>query len=93
MYSYHNGLIFHRSSRPFNRGSVPPCLHVATVVSTMEGIAIGILVAYPLTNNVGNGFLEFAALSSDDTSTAADLYFLLYNATCQSKIRNRCLNT
>jgi len=26
----------------------------------MEGIAIGILVAYPLTNNVGNGF---AALS------------------------------
>lgn len=60
MYSYHNGLIFHRSSRPFNRGSVPPCLHVATVVSTMEGIAIGILVAYPLTNNVGNGF---AALS------------------------------
>jgi len=59
MYSYHNGLIFHRSSRPFNRGSVPPCLYVATVVSTMEGIAIGILVAYPLTNNVGNGFLEF----------------------------------
>lgn len=87
MYSYHNSLIFHRSSRPFNRGSVPPFLHVATVVSTMEGIAIGILVAYPLTNNVGNGFLEFAALST--ATTTADLY----NATCQSKIRNRCLNT
>lgn len=63
MYSYHNGLILHRSSRPFNRGSVPPCLHIATVILTVEGIAIGILVAYPLTNNVGNGFLEFAALS------------------------------